>query len=289
MVIDLAGIFPTSDHHVRIRTNMQIYWDRAFVARDAERVARTARRLAGSHGIVGDIARKDDAHRIALQVSAALGGLDVLVNNASSLGPVPLRPLADTDCEDLDAALATNLVGPFRLTKALLGALSASARNSRLPGQRAVVINIGSDAALTPYPGWGAYGTSKAALMQLSRIWDEELQPHGVRVLALDPGDMDTPLHALALPDADPATLKRPHDAALEILAAIDAARRGGAADSVGAARAGSNAHSGDAARLASDTDAGPAAPSSSNVDLRDPGRSAAAAAAIAARTALAR
>jgi len=199
----------------------------AFVARNAERVARTVRRLPGTHGIVGDIAHKDDAHRIALQVTAALGGLDVLVNNASSLGPVPLRALADTDCEDLETALATNLVGPFRLTKALLGALSAAARNSLQSGRRAIVMNIGSDAALTPYAGWGAYGASKAALIHLSRIWDEELQPHGVRVLARDPGDMDTPLHALALPDTDPATLKRPQQAALEIIAAIEAARNG--------------------------------------------------------------
>jgi NAD(P)-dependent dehydrogenase (short-subunit alcohol dehydrogenase family) len=134
---------------------------------------------------------------------------------------VPLAPLADTECEDLEGALATNLLGPFRLTKALLGSLAAAAREGRRP----VVVNITSDAAVTPYPGWGAYGASKAALAHLSRIWDEELRPHGIRVLALDPGDMDTPLHAAALPDADPATLKRPRDAAAEILAAVDAAR----------------------------------------------------------------
>src|SRR5207253_10824921 len=93
----------------------------------------------------------------------------------------------------------------------------ASAREGR-PAQ---VINITSDAAVTPYAGWGAYGASKAALSQLSRIWDEELRPHGVRVSAIDPGDMDTPLHALALPDADPADLKRPEDAAEEILARL--------------------------------------------------------------------
>ena len=200
----------------------------AFVARDAARVARVADSVPGSHGIAGDIARKDDIHRIALQVSAALGGLDVLVNNASSLGPVPLAPLADTDCEDLEAALAANLVGPFRLTKALLGALGARERSAS--GGRAVVVNISSDAAVNPYPGWGAYGASKAALAHMSRIWDEELREHGVRVIAVDPGDMDTPLHALAVPDADPATLKRPRDAALELLAAI-----GAALDSAGA------------------------------------------------------
>jgi NAD(P)-dependent dehydrogenase (short-subunit alcohol dehydrogenase family) len=192
----------------------------AFVARDAARVAAVARAHPGTHGIVGDIAAKAQTYPIALQISAALGGLDLLVNNASSLGPVPLRPLADTDCEDLEAALAANLVGPFRLTRALLGALGAAARD----GRPARVLNIGSDAALTPYPGWGAYGASKAALVHLSRIWDAELAPLGIRVEAVDPGDMDTPLHALAVPDADPATLRRPADAAHDIVVRLEAA-----------------------------------------------------------------
>jgi NAD(P)-dependent dehydrogenase (short-subunit alcohol dehydrogenase family) len=190
----------------------------AFVARDAERVAQVAQRFVGSHGVVGDVSGKLDTHPIALQVTAALGGLDVLVHNASSLGPVPLRPLADTDCEDLEAAFATNLVGPFRLSKALLGALSAAARE----GRPALIVHISSDAAATPYPGWGAYGASKAALVHLGRIWDAELQGFGVRVLAFDPGDMDTPLHALALPNADPAGLKRPAAAAAELLVLIE-------------------------------------------------------------------
>jgi NAD(P)-dependent dehydrogenase (short-subunit alcohol dehydrogenase family) len=192
----------------------------AFVARDAARVARVAAELPGTHGIVGDIANKDDTHRIAMQISAALGGLDVLVNNASCLGPVPLALLADTDCEDLETALATNLVGPFRLTKALLGALGAAARD----GRGARVVNITSDAAVSAYPRWGAYGASKAALAQLSHIWDEELREHGVRVMNFDPGDMDTPLHALALPDAAPATLKRPADSARELLSLLELA-----------------------------------------------------------------
>lgn len=195
----------------------------AFVARDAQRVQRTARELPGTHGIVGDIAAKDDTHRIALQINAALGGLDVLVNNASSLGPVSLALLADTDCEDLEAALAANLVGPFRLTKALLGSLAASARLH--VDRPALIVNVSSDAAVTPYPGWGAYGASKAALAHLTRIWNEELTEHGVRAISFDPGDMDTPLHAQAVPDADPAALKRPADAARELLARIDTER----------------------------------------------------------------
>ena len=190
----------------------------AFVARDAARVAAVAARFPGTHGIDGDVAAKEQTHPIALRINAALGGLDVLIHNASSLGPVPLALLADTDCEDLEAALATNVVGPFRLTKALLGALGAAARE----GRPALVLTISSDAAVNAYAGWGAYGASKAALLHLSRIWDEELKPHAIRVFAHDPGDMDTPLHALALPDADPATLKRPADAAAEIVERLE-------------------------------------------------------------------
>jgi NAD(P)-dependent dehydrogenase (short-subunit alcohol dehydrogenase family) len=196
----------------------------AFVARDAARVRRVAAAIAGSHGIVGDVASKDEIHAIALQIGGALGGLDVLVNNASSLGPVPLALLADTECEDFELALATNLLGPFRLTKALLGALAAAARDSD-GRSRSLVVNVTSDAAATSYAGWGAYGASKAALAHMSRIWHEELASHGVAVIAVDPGDMDTPLHAAALPEADPATLKRPRDAAREIIERIDRER----------------------------------------------------------------
>jgi NAD(P)-dependent dehydrogenase (short-subunit alcohol dehydrogenase family) len=172
-----------------------------------------------AHGIVGDVSRKEDIHPIAIQVLGALDGLDVLVNNASSLGPVPLAPLADTECEDLERALATNVLGPFRLTKALLGSLAAAARAGGSP----LVVNISSDAAVTPYAGWGAYGASKAALGHLTRIWDAELAGEGIRVVSVDPGDMDTPLHALAIPDADRASLKNPDQAAAEIVDLIAA------------------------------------------------------------------
>ena len=195
----------------------------AFVARTRDRVERVARDLAGVHGVVGDVSLKEDIHPVAVQVVGALGGLDVLVNNASDLGPTPLALLGDTDCEALERALATNLLGPFRLTKAVLGALAASARE----GRGAVVLNVSSDAAVTAYPRWGAYGASKAALRHLSAIWDAELAADGVRFLAIDPGDMDTPLHAAAVPDADRDALKRPEDAARELAGAIAAALPG--------------------------------------------------------------
>lgn len=189
----------------------------AFVARTRTRVAEVEAEHPGSHGIVGDVSVKQDIHRIAFQVLAPFEGLDVLINNASDLGPVPLALLADTQCEDFVRALDTNVLGPFRLTRALLGALAASARQ----GRGAVVINIGSDAALQAYAHWGAYGASKAALVHMTRIWNEELAPEGVRFLALDPGDMDTPMHALAVPDAERATLKSPLASAREVVAAI--------------------------------------------------------------------
>jgi NAD(P)-dependent dehydrogenase (short-subunit alcohol dehydrogenase family) len=188
----------------------------AFVARGRLRVEQVAGE-SGAHGIVGDVSSKDEIYPLAMQIVGRLGGLDVLINNASDLGSAPLALLADTACEDLERALATNLLGPFRLTKALLGALGAAARENR----GGVVVNVSSDAALTPYPRWGAYGASKAALRHLSAIWNAELAPVGICVLSPDPGDMDTPLHALAAPDADPAALKRPQMAARELADAI--------------------------------------------------------------------
>jgi NAD(P)-dependent dehydrogenase (short-subunit alcohol dehydrogenase family) len=138
----------------------------AFVARTAPTVELVGKET-GACGVVGDVGRKEDIYPLALQITGNLGGLDALINNASSLGPTPLALLADTQCEELEQALAVNLLGPFRLTKALLGALAASARE----GRGAVVINISSDAAVSPYPGWGAYGASKAALRHLTAIW----------------------------------------------------------------------------------------------------------------------
>jgi NAD(P)-dependent dehydrogenase (short-subunit alcohol dehydrogenase family) len=164
--------------------------------------------------IEGDLSRKEAIHRIAGEVQARLGPVDVLVNNASQLGPVPLRPLLDLECEELSDVFETNLFGPFRLTKALLPSMV-------LRGEGAVV-NISSDAAIESYPTWGAYSASKAALDHLTRIWAVELGDSGVKFFAFDPGEMDTPMHAAAIPDADPKTLRRPSDVASRILQEIE-------------------------------------------------------------------
>jgi NAD(P)-dependent dehydrogenase (short-subunit alcohol dehydrogenase family) len=189
------------------------------VARGRDGVNRVSGEHPDAHGIVGDVSKKEDIYPIAMQILGALGGVDVLINNASDLGPSPLALLADTDCEDFERALATNVLGPFRLTKALLGALASSARE----GRGAVVLNVSSDAALNPYPRWGAFSASKAALHHLSRVWNEELSGNGIHFLSLDPGDMDTPLHAAAVPDADRTLLKNPEISARELTNAIGA------------------------------------------------------------------
>lgn len=185
----------------------------AAVARgEAElaRVVAAARRAGGeAHAIVADVADKDATYAIAGSAAALVGPVDVLVHNASTLGPVPLVPLLDTACEDLERALAVNVVGPFRLTKALAGSMAVRGGG--------LVIHITSDAAVEAYPAWGAYGASKAAFDHLTRVWAEELRPFGVRFLSVDPGEMDTLMHADAVPDADRSTLARPEDVARRV------------------------------------------------------------------------
>src|SRR4051794_9555666 len=127
-----------------------------LVARQAgplDEVAAAIRAHGGeAHAIAADVADKDATHAIAGQAAALVGPLDILINNAGTLGPVPLRLLLDTDCEDLERALAVNVVGPFRLTKAIAGSMVLRGRG--------VVVNVSSDAATQPYERWGAYGAS---------------------------------------------------------------------------------------------------------------------------------
>jgi NAD(P)-dependent dehydrogenase (short-subunit alcohol dehydrogenase family) len=189
----------------------------ALVARHAgplDAVAVAIRAAGGeAHAIAADIADKDAIHRIAGEAAARVGPIDIAIHNASTLGPVPLRLLLDTDCEDLAAVLEANLVGPFRLTKVLAGSMALRGRG--------VIVHVSSDAAVAAYPGWGAYGVSKAAQDHLSRILAAELDGTGVRIVSVDPGEMDTVMHAAAIPDADPATLARPEEVARRIVALI--------------------------------------------------------------------
>src|SRR6185295_13611120 len=170
---------------------------------------RVSEKSADVHGIAFDVGDKEAVHKIAGAAAALVGNIDVLVHCASTLGPVPMPLLLDTDCEDLEHVLAVNLVGPFRLTKAFAGPMVLRGRG--------LVVHVSSDAATSAYPRWGAYGASKAALDHLARIWAAELEGAGVRFLGVDPGEMDTEMHAAAMPDADRATLARPEDVAEKI------------------------------------------------------------------------
>ena len=157
-------------------------------------------------------------HGVAYSAAALVGPIDLLVNNASALGPVPLVPLLDTECEALELALAVNVVGPFRLTKIVAGSMALR--------RRGLVVNVSSDAAIAAYPAWGAYSASKAAMDHLGRVWDAELSAHGVRVISVDPGEMNTKMHADAVPDANPAELLNPALVARRIAALVEGAEK---------------------------------------------------------------
>ena len=176
------------------------------VARQSEAldaVVKQVRHAGGeAHALVADMGDKNAIHPLAGAAAALVGPIDVLIHNASTLGPTPLPLLLDTACEDLEQVLAVNLVGPFRLTKALVGSMA-------LRGD-GLVVHLSSDAAVSAYPRWGSYGVSKAALDHLARTWAAELESMGVRVLTVDPGEMNTRMHSDAMPDADPATLEDP-------------------------------------------------------------------------------
>jgi NAD(P)-dependent dehydrogenase (short-subunit alcohol dehydrogenase family) len=168
-------------------------------------------RAAGgeAHALVADVGQSEAVYPLAGAAAALVGPIDLLVHDASTLGPVPLRGLLETECEDFRRVLDVNLLGPFRLTKAIAGSMV-------LRGE-GLVVGISSDAAVSGYPGWGAYGVSKAALDHLMRTWGAELEGTGVRFLSVDPGEMDTAMHAEAMPDADRTALASPEAVAARI------------------------------------------------------------------------
>ena len=190
---------------------------------ELEAVAREIRAAGGeAHALPSDVGDKQAVYGIAGAAAALVGPLDLLIHNASSLGRTPLPLLLDTACEDLEEVLAVNLIGPFRLTKAVAGSMALRGRG--------LVVHVTSDAGTVPYARWGSYGVSKAALDHLGRIWAEELKDAGVRFLTIDPGEMDTAMHAAAMPDADRSALARPEEAAARIagiLASSDAIASG--------------------------------------------------------------
>ena len=169
-------------------------WDVIGDARDGDRLHEALRRLDGrgrALPIPGDVA--DAAHRQTLaDAVGSAGGLDLLVNNASVLGPSPQPELDRYPLDVLRTVYETNVLAPLALVQLLLPALVAAG---------GTVVNVSSDAAVEAYPGWGGYGSAKAALDHLSAVLAAE-HPD-VRVLAFDPGDMATDLQQQAFPDED--------------------------------------------------------------------------------------
>ena len=166
-------------------------WRVVLDARGRTALDEVAELAPGIVAIPGDIT--DPQHREALAAAVdVFGGLDLLVNNASELGPSPLPRLAEHPLDALRRVYETNVVAPLALVQLFLPALRSSG---------GVVLNVSSDAAVEAYGTWGGYGSSKAALDHLSAILAAE-EP-GIRVFAVDPGDMRTEMHQQAFPGED--------------------------------------------------------------------------------------
>jgi len=191
-------------------------WDLVIDARGADALHAAATSLAQPDGgqvvaLAGDVA--DPVHRRELlEAVEALGGLDLLVNNASTLGPSPQPALADYPLDAWERVYAVNVMAPLALVQATLGLLEAGAG-----GQ---ILNVTSDAGVEGYEGWGGYGSSKAALEQWSRVLAAE-KPD-LKVWWVDPGDMRTQMHQEAFPGDDISDRPLPAESVPGLLRLVD-------------------------------------------------------------------
>ncbi|HEU4322243.1 MAG TPA: SDR family oxidoreductase [Roseiflexaceae bacterium] len=187
-------------------------WRLIIDARGGEALEQARRELSARTDVVallGDVT--DPAHRRALAEAArAAGGLDALVNNAGALGPSPQPALLDYPLDALEQLYRTNVIAPLALIQALHAELKPDAR----------IVNISSDAAVEAYPGWGGYGSSKAALEQLTAVLAAE-QP-ALRVYRVDPGDMRTQMHQDAFPGEDISDRPLPEESVPGLLALLE-------------------------------------------------------------------
>jgi NAD(P)-dependent dehydrogenase (short-subunit alcohol dehydrogenase family) len=187
-------------------------WTLIVDARDPGALAEAAATLDGDGhtALPGDVT--DPAHRAALAAAVErVGRLDLLVHNASDLGPSPLPHLADLPVDAFRRVLEVNAVAPLALTQLLLPALAAS---------DGTLVTVSSDAAVEAYEGWGGYGASKAALDQLTAVLAAELP--ALRVYALDPGDMRTDMHQAAFPGEDISDRAEPETVVPALLRLVD-------------------------------------------------------------------
>jgi NAD(P)-dependent dehydrogenase (short-subunit alcohol dehydrogenase family) len=191
-------------------------WRLVLDGRDRSLLGAVAAELPSAVTIAGTVVDPD--HREALATAVEVfGRLDLLVNNASELGPSPLPLLARHPLDALRTVLETNVVAPVALLQLLLPALRE---------HTGAVVNVSSDAAVEAYPGWGGYGSSKAALDRVSAVLAAE-EPQ-VRVYAIDPGDMRTDMHQRAFPGEDISDRPRPESVVPALLRLLDVAPASG-------------------------------------------------------------
>jgi NAD(P)-dependent dehydrogenase (short-subunit alcohol dehydrogenase family) len=189
-------------------------------ARGADALADAERELSQLVPVVaiaGDVADGAHVHALVEAAERRFGRIDLVVNNASSLGRSPLPALEQLSPSAWDRVFTTNVYAPLHLVQ---HALPVMKRNGG-----GTIVNVSSDAAVEAYAGWGGYGSAKAALEQMSRVLAIELHGSGVGVIVADPGDMDTELHRAAVPDADASQLADPRDVAPALLRAIASPR----------------------------------------------------------------
>ena len=156
----------------------------------------------------------EDAERLVQTGLDRFGRIDVLVNNASELGPSPMPALEAYPWEELERVFRVNVLAPLHLTQLVLPGMKERGEG--------VIMNVSSDAGVEAYPGWGGYGSSKAALEHVSRTLAAELEDSGVRVYAVDPGDMNTEMHRQAEPGVDLSDLPDPSASAPAFVSLVE-------------------------------------------------------------------
>jgi NAD(P)-dependent dehydrogenase (short-subunit alcohol dehydrogenase family) len=188
-----------------------------LTARHAQPLEATRTELAKLTRVValaGDVADADHVRRLVSTGYGTFGAIDILINNASELGPSPMPELIQLDPDVFKNILDVNLVAPHRLIQQVLPTMRARGEG--------LIVNVTSDAGVQAYPTWGGYGASKAALEHLSRILAVELEGSGVRVFVVDPGDMDTAMHRAAEPGVDLSHLPTPDAVAPAFVRLLD-------------------------------------------------------------------
>jgi len=186
---------------------------RGAEALDATRAELGSRTQVAALG--GDVAEADHVHALVALAKERFGRIDVLINNASTIGRSPMPPLAQLSPVVFERLVTTNVWAPLHLVQHALPLMP--------PGS--TIVNISSDAAVNAYPGWGGYGATKAALEHMSRTLAVELEDAGIRVLLADPGNMNTELHREAEPGEDLSGLPGAEAVAPALLEALEANR----------------------------------------------------------------